>query len=56
MLAVRAQASWPGPGQQIFCLRERELDPAEPLEHPAAVQAVASSLEKALGELVGDVS
>lgn len=29
---MRAQASWPGPGQQIFCLRERELDPAEPLE------------------------
>ena len=32
ILAVRAQSSWPGPGQQIFCLRERELDPAEPLE------------------------
>lgn len=32
ILAVRAQARWPGPGQQIFCLRERELDPAEPLE------------------------
>lgn len=32
LLAVRAQARWPGPGQQIFCLRERELDPAEPLE------------------------
>ena len=30
--AFRAQARWPGPGQQIFCLRERELDPAEPLE------------------------
>ncbi len=22
ILAVRAQARWPGPGQQIFCLRE----------------------------------
>jgi hypothetical protein len=32
VLAVRAQARWPGPGQQIFCLRESELDPAEPLE------------------------
>ncbi len=32
LVAVRAQARWPGPGQQIFCLRERELDPAEPLE------------------------
>ncbi len=32
LLAVRAQAAWPGPGQHIFCLRERELDPAESLE------------------------
>src|SRR3990170_3093911 len=31
LLAVRAQSAWPGPGQQIFCLHERELDPAEPL-------------------------
>ncbi len=30
--AFRTQARWPGPGQQIFCLREQELDPAEPLE------------------------
>lgn len=30
--AFRTQARWPGPGQQIFCLRERELDPAEPLD------------------------
>ncbi|MGH7658275.1 MAG: ERCC4 domain-containing protein [Gemmatimonadales bacterium] len=30
--AFRAQSRWPGPGQQIFCLRERELDPAEALE------------------------
>ena len=32
ILAVRAQSAWPGPGQQIFCLRERDLDPAEHLE------------------------
>ena len=32
VVAFRAQAQWPGPGQQIFCLRERELEPAEPLE------------------------
>lgn len=32
IFAVRAQAKWPGPGQQIFCLRERQLDLAEPLE------------------------
>ncbi|MGE0355011.1 MAG: ERCC4 domain-containing protein [Gemmatimonadales bacterium] len=32
VVAVRAQARWPGPGQQIFCLRERELHPDEPLE------------------------
>ena len=32
MAAFRAQSRWPGPGQQIFCLRERELDPAEALE------------------------
>lgn len=32
LLAVRAQSAWPGPGQQIFCLRERMLDPAEHLE------------------------
>jgi len=31
LLAVRAQSAWPGPGQQIFCIRERALDPAEPL-------------------------
>ena len=29
---VRAQSAWPGPGQQIFCLRERVSDPAEHLE------------------------
>lgn len=32
LLAVRAQAAWPGPGQQIFCLREPLLDPAEEVE------------------------
>ena len=30
--AFRVQARWPGPGQQVFCLRERALDGAEPLE------------------------
>jgi hypothetical protein len=32
VIAVRAKAVWPGPGQNIFCLREHEADPAEPLE------------------------
>ncbi|MGE0441450.1 MAG: ERCC4 domain-containing protein [Gemmatimonadales bacterium] len=32
ILALRAQSAWPGPGQQIFCLREDGHDPAEPLE------------------------
>lgn len=32
VVAFRAQSPWPGPGQQIFCLREAMLDPAEPLE------------------------
>ena len=31
LLALRTQSRWPGPGQQIFCLRELELDPDEPL-------------------------
>jgi ERCC4 domain len=30
--AFRTQARWPGPGQQVFCLREHELDPVEPLD------------------------
>jgi len=30
--AFRTQARWPGPGQQVFCLRERDFDPAEPLD------------------------
>jgi len=32
VVAFRVQARWPGPGQQVFCLRERELDAAEALE------------------------
>lgn len=32
LLAVRAQSSWPGPGQQIFCIREDQLDAGEHLE------------------------
>lgn len=40
VLAVRTQGRWPGPGAQIFCLRESELDPAELLE-PVERVAVA---------------
>ena len=40
MLAVRAQAAWPGPGQQIFCLRERDLDQVESLEPVERVPVV----------------
>lgn len=32
LFAVRAKAPWPGAGTQVFCLRERDVDPAEPLE------------------------
>lgn len=32
ILTVRAQSPWPGPGQQVFCLREGERDPEEYLE------------------------
>jgi hypothetical protein len=32
LFAVRARSDWPAPGAQIFCLRERTFDPAEPLE------------------------
>lgn len=32
LFAVRAKAAWPGAGSQIFCLRERDFDPGEPLE------------------------
>lgn len=31
VLAVRAAAAWPGPGQQVFCLREDGSDPDEPM-------------------------
>lgn len=31
LLVVRAQSAWPGAGAQVFCLREREADPAEAL-------------------------
>ncbi|MDX2208330.1 MAG: hypothetical protein SFU57_11860 [Gemmatimonadales bacterium] len=31
LLAVRAQSAWPGPGQQIFCVREHDHDPDEEL-------------------------
>jgi hypothetical protein len=31
LLAVRAQSHWPGAGSQIFCLRETEFEPGEPL-------------------------
>lgn len=31
LLAVRAGHAWPGAGMQVFCLREREHDPSEPL-------------------------
>lgn len=29
LFAVRAKAVWPGAGTQVFCLREREFDPAQ---------------------------
>jgi len=32
ILAVRAKYPWPGPGMNVFCLREKEFDPAEALE------------------------
>lgn len=40
LFAVRAQSEWPAPGAQIFCLRERGRDLAEPLEPVAAVPVV----------------
>lgn len=30
LLAVRAQRAWPGPGAQVFCLREASTDEEEP--------------------------
>jgi hypothetical protein len=32
VIAVRARAAWPGPGENIFCLQEHDYDPDEPLE------------------------
>lgn len=32
IFAVRAQSSWPGPGQQIFCLRDETPDQPDPGE------------------------
>lgn len=32
LLVLRAQDRWPAPGGQVFCLREKAFDPAEPLE------------------------
>lgn len=46
LLAVRAQDFWPGPGAQIFCLRETTFDPAEPLE---AVERVPVATLSRLG-------
>jgi hypothetical protein len=43
LLAVRAQDLWPGPGAQIFCLRESTFDPAEPLEAVERVPVAALS-------------
>jgi hypothetical protein len=31
LFAFRAKAPWPGAGTQVFCLRETEFDPSEPL-------------------------
>jgi hypothetical protein len=53
LFAVRAQSAWPAPGGQIFCLREREHDPAEALEPVetfpiAALTRVGAKLSVAL--------
>jgi hypothetical protein len=40
LFTVRAQSAWPGPGQQVFCMRERGLDPAERLEPVERVPVV----------------
>lgn len=32
IIAVRATSAWPGPGQQVFCLREDGSDTDEPME------------------------
>jgi hypothetical protein len=41
LFAVRARSAWPAPGGQVFCLREREHDPAEPLELVESVPVAA---------------
>jgi hypothetical protein len=41
VLAVRARAPWPGPGENIFCVRERELDLTEHLERVESVPVSA---------------
>jgi hypothetical protein len=41
VLAVRAQAAWPPPGAQVFCLPERERDPDEKLEPVERVPVAA---------------
>src|SRR6185295_9360084 len=54
LLAVRAKAPWPGPGQQIFCVVEPGLDADEYLEPVervpvASVTRVGRKLTVALG-------
>lgn len=44
VIAVRAAAPWPGPGQNIFCLREREFDPGEHLD--VVEQALVASFSR----------
>ena len=41
LFAVRAQSAWSASGGQIFCLREREHDPAEALEPVETVPIAA---------------
>jgi hypothetical protein len=53
LLAVRAQNHWPGAGSQIFCLRETELDPAEPLEPYERVEVARENLLGNVHEIRG---
>jgi hypothetical protein len=41
LFAVRAASAWPAPGAQIFCLRERDVDPAEAVD-PVETVPIAS--------------
>lgn len=41
VIAVRAKAAWPGPGQNIFCLREHDVDPGESLDLIESVPVVS---------------